>query len=146
MAQASLYRASFVKVIFRTIGVSTISLFLVWNPIVLRPRFWDTSVMVRSVTLDATLLVAGVGLCCSRKWAALVCTVILVWVAIGLGRASDPSGILLTMLLLTPLALFPVFWRVLEWGKSRDLLIVLGGVAVSALCQYVAFFMYRHPK
>ena len=40
------------KVIFRLLGVCTLVLFLFWNPVMLRPRSWNASVVVRSMVID----------------------------------------------------------------------------------------------
>ena len=144
MLQPPAYRAGFGTIIFRAIGVCALLLVLLWNPIVLAPRFWNASVIARSILLDATLLAAGVGLFCLRKWAALLCGVLSLWAAVGLGRTSDPAGVLLTVILLTPLLLFFIFWRTLVWGnKTRDLLMVLAAVMVSSMIEYVAFLIHR---
>ncbi len=144
MLQPTAYRAGFGTIIFRVIGVCAVVLFLLWNPIVLPPRFWNASVIARSIVLDTTLLAVGVGLFCIRKWAALLCGVLSVWAAIALGRTSDPAGVLLTVILLTPLPLFFIFWRILAWGnKTRDLPMVLAAVMVSSIVEWVAFLLHR---
>jgi hypothetical protein len=145
MEQTNPFRIGFGRVICRAIGICVVLLFLLWNPIVLQPRFWDASVVVRSIAVDATLLVVGVGLFCLRRWAALLCIALSVCFAHGLGAPADPAGILLTVILLIPLPVAFVFWQILTWGnKKRDPLIAIAGVMVSAIVHYGAFLMHVH--
>jgi hypothetical protein len=122
------------EIIFRIVGSAALLLFLLWNPIVLPPRVWNASVIARGMTLDATLIVIGVGLFRSRRWAALLCAAVAVDFAIGLARTPDVSGVGLTAILLTPLRLTFIFWRNLVWGDNRrDPLFAFAGVMVSAI-------------
>jgi len=145
MEQANSFTGGFGTIIFRVIGVCTLLLFLFWNPIVLQPRFWDTSVVVGSIAIDATLLVVGVGLFCLRRWAALLCIALSVCFAFGLARPTEPAGILLVVIVLTPLPIAVVSWNPLkrvDW--KRDPLIAVSGVMVSAIVHGGAFLIRVH--
>ena len=128
------------RVIFGTVGLSAILLFLLWNPLVLRPRFWSATVVVRSLSIDTALLVIGVGLIRLRRWAALAASVFAAYVAIDFVATSGGLGVPLTLSLLTPVPLTLIFWRELVGGdKRRDLLLAVAGLMVSALFHYAAF-------
>ena len=91
------------------------------------------------------LLVIGVGLIRLRRWAALLASVLAVYVAIDSATTGGGLGVVLTLGLLTPLLLTVVFWRDLIWGdKWRDLLLGVASLAVSGLLHYAAFVI-RHP-
>src|ERR1700674_4615551 len=85
------------RVIFGTVCLSAILLFLLWNPLVLRPRFWNATVVVRSLFIDVALLLIGVGLILLRRWAALLASVLAVYVAIDFTSAGGGLGIALTL-------------------------------------------------
>ena len=144
MERATPHGDAFGKVIFRAVGLCTLFFFLFANPLVLRPRFWTASVIARSMAIDATLLVVGAGLVGLRRWAAVLSSGIGLYLAIELGIAGAGAGLLLSLTLLAPLPLTFIFWRALLWGdKRRDLLLAVGGLAVSALVHYAAF-LRRH--
>jgi len=67
------------KVIFRVLGICALALFLVSNPILLRHRFWTAEVVTRSVALEFTLLVIGIGLLALRKWSAVLASLLAVY-------------------------------------------------------------------
>ena len=101
------------KVIFRVVGACALLLFLFWNPLVLRPRFWNASVLARSMAIDTALIVEA-----AHVWLSLM--------------------LLTTALILA--VLIVVFWRTLAWGNwVLDPLFVLGSVVVCALINYIAF-------
>jgi hypothetical protein len=132
------------RVIFGTVGLCAILLFLLWNPLVLRPRFWNAKVVVRSLSIDAALPVVGIGLICFRRWAALVASALAAYLAIYSVSTGGRFGVPMSLILLTPLPLTVVFWGDLVWGdKRRDLLLALASVTVSALIHYAAF-VARH--
>jgi hypothetical protein len=133
------------RVLFTTAGLCAISLFLLWNPLVLRPRFWSATIVIRSLSIDAMLLLIGVGLIRLRRWAALLASALAVCVAVDFATTREGLGVALTLGLLTPLLLTVVFWRDLVWGdKWRDLLLGVASLAVSGLLHYSAFVI-RHP-
>jgi hypothetical protein len=71
MRQANPTKRLVGHIVFGNVGGCAILLFLLWNPLVLRPRFWNAWVIVRSFSIDAALLLIGVGLIHLRRWAAL---------------------------------------------------------------------------
>jgi hypothetical protein len=144
MEQVSSNKRAVARVVFRTVGLCAVLLFLLWNPLVLRPRFWTATVVVRSLSIDAALLLIGVGLIRLRRWAALLASVLAVYVAIDFASTGGGLGVALTLSLLTPLPLTVVFWRDLVWGDKRsDLLLALASVIVSALFHYAAFVIHH---
>lgn len=144
MEQVSLNKRAIARVVFRTVGLCVVLLFLLCNPLVLRPRFWSAPVVVRSLSIDAALLLIGVGLIRLRRWAALLASALAVYVAIDFASTGGGLGVALTLSLLTPLPLTVVFWRDLGWGDKRsNLLLVLASVMVSALFHYAAFVIHH---
>jgi hypothetical protein len=144
MEQVSLNKRAIACVVFRTLGLCAVLLFLLWNPLVLRPRFWSAPVVVRSLSIDAALLLIGVGLIRLRRWAALLASALAVYVAIDFASTGGGLGVALTLSLLTPLPLTVVFWRDLGWGDNRsNLLWVLASVMVSLLLHYAAFVIHH---
>jgi hypothetical protein len=131
-------------VMFTTAGLCAILLFLLWNPLVLRPRLWSATVVGRSLLIDATLLLIGVGLCRLRRWAALLASVLAVYVAIDFATTGGGLVVALTLGLLTPLLLTVVFWRDLVWGdKWRDLLLGVASLVMSGLLHFAAFLIHH---
>jgi len=144
MEQVSSNKRAVARVVFRTVGLCAVLLFLLWNPLVLRPRVWSATVVVRSLSIDAALLLIGVGLIRLRRWAALLASVLAVYVAIDFASTGGGLGVALTLSLLTSLPLTVVFWRDLVWGDKRsDLLLAFGSVTVSALFHYAAFVIHH---
>jgi hypothetical protein len=144
MEQVSPNQRTVARVVFATLGLCAILLFLLWNPLVLRPRFWSARVVVRSLSIDTALLVIGVGLILLRRWAALLASVLAACVAISFAKAGSGLGLPLTLGLLTPLPLTLVFWRDLVWGDNRrDLLLAFASLIVSALGHGLAFVIYH---
>jgi hypothetical protein len=135
------------KMAFKVMGACALLLFLFWNPLLLRPRFWNVSAVARSWTIDAILLVGGCGLIYLRKWAALLSSLLGAYVAltpIKSGVGVSAASVALSLIVLLPLLLSAVFWRKLVWGdRRRDPLFALVGVAASGLLQYVAFLVHR---
>jgi hypothetical protein len=138
MEQAISYRDACGRLVFRAIGGLALLLVLFWNPIVLRPRFWNATVIARGVATEVTLIVVGIGLVCSRKWSAIGLTVVAAFLLAEGGLAAVGVCIFLTSLILTI-----VFWPALVPGKRRDLLYVFAAVLTSALVEYVAFVFRR---
>ena len=144
MEQVSSHKRTVASVMFTTAGLCAILLFLLWNPLVLRPRFWSATVVIRSLSIDAMLLLIGVGLIRLRRWAALLASVLAVYVAIDFATKGGGLGIPLSLGLLTPLLPTVVFWRDLVWGdKWRDLLLGVASLAVSGLLHYAAFVTHH---
>ena len=142
MEQVSSNKCTVARVMFTTAGLGAILLFLLWNPLVLRPRFWSARVVVRSLLLDAALLLIGVGLIRLRRWAALMASALAVYVAIDFEIRGGELGLAWTLGLLIPLLLTLVFWRESAWGdKRRDLLLALASLIVSGLFHCAAFAM-----
>jgi hypothetical protein len=140
MEQASPNKRTVARVMFATLGLCAVLLFLLWNPIVLRPRFWSATVVIRSLSIDTALLLIGVGLILLRRWAALLASALGVYAAIDFKSTGGGIGVPLTLGLLIPLLLTVVFWQDLVWGeKRRDLLLTLASLIVSGLFQYAAF-------
>jgi hypothetical protein len=140
MEQVSSNKRTVARVIFTTAGLCAILLFLLWNPLVLRPRIWSAKVVVRSLSIDAVLLLVGIGLIRLRRWAAVLASVLAVYVAIHFKITGGGFGVLLALGLLMPLLLTVVFWRNLVWGnKRRDLLLTLASLIVSGLFHCAAF-------
>jgi hypothetical protein len=138
------------NVVFRILGFCAVLLFLLCNPLVLRPRFWSASIVLWSVTLDAALLVVGIGLVFLRRWAALLASVLGAYVAMHFAIASKGTGfgapliLVLLMPLLICLPLTVVFWKNLVPGdRRRDPLFVLAGLIIIALLHYLAFVIRR---
>jgi len=117
MERANSKKRALGHVLFRTVGLCAVLLFLLWNPLVLRPRFWSATVVVRSLSIDAALLLIGVGLIRLRRWAALLASVLAVYVAIDSASTGGGLGVPLTLCLLTPLPLTVVFWPRLGVGR-----------------------------
>lgn len=124
------------KLVFRIMGALALSLALVSNPVVLRPRFWNATVIVRGVAIEATLIAVGIGLLYVRKWAAINLSVVAALLLTERGLGAIALCILLILLILTV-----AFWPALVRGKRRDLLYVLVAVLVSVITQYVAFVL-----
>jgi hypothetical protein len=144
MEQVSSNKRAVARVVFRTVGLCAVLLFLLWNPLVLRPRFWNATVVVRSLSIDAALLLIGIGLIRLRRWAALLASVLAVYVAIDFKIAGGSLGVPSTLGLLIPLLLTVVFWRDLAWGdKRRDLLLTLASLIVSGFFHYAAFVIHH---
>ncbi len=136
MEQALTYRDAG-KVVFRVLGIAVLASFLVSNPIVLRPRFWTTAVVVRSLILNAAQLAIGMELIRLRRWAAAIASLVAAYAAFTLGQDVHFA---LRLILLMPLLLTVMFWASLEWSfKRRDCLYLLAAIAMSALFQYIAF-------
>jgi hypothetical protein len=56
MEQVNVDKRTVARVLFTTAGLCVILLLLLWNPFVLRPRFCSATVVLRSLSLDAMLL------------------------------------------------------------------------------------------
>jgi hypothetical protein len=144
MEQANSNKRAVGRVMFRTVGLCALLLFLLWNPLILRPRFWNASVVVRSFSIDTALLAIGIGLIRLRRWAALLASVLGACVAIDFAITGGGLGVPLTLSFLTPLPLTVVFWRDLVWGnRRRDLLLALASLILSALFHYAAFVSHH---
>ena len=129
-------------VVFGTVGLCAILLFLLWNPLVLRPRFWNAEIVFRSLSMDTALLVIGVGVIRLRRWAALLASVFAACFAVDYATTGVGLGVPLTLFILTPVPLTLIFWRELVWGnKRRDLLLVLASLLLSALLHFTAFVL-----
>lgn len=142
MEQSSNYH-DLAKVLCRLAGVAALLLLLLWNPLVLRPRFWTPAAVAYSVSVDSALIIAGVGLVCLRKLGgvAISALALLLFTQI----AVQSAGLPWSLILLLPIFLTAFFWRVLRWGNSRrDALFALGSIVASGLLNYIAFVM-RHP-
>ena len=131
------------RVIFKLIGICPLVLFLLWNPVILRPRSWNAHVVARSMAFDTGLLVVGIGFIWLIRWAAFLSFALAEWGIFGVMGAPE-TRVALTLVFLVPLILTVVFWRNLVWGsRLRDLLLVLASIAVSAIVHYTAFLL-RH--
>jgi hypothetical protein len=127
------------KALSRLGGTCTLFLFLFWNPLVLRPRVWSLSAIAFLVTMDATLLAAGMGLILLRKWGALLVSASTLFLLV---RTGQSEGIAWVLILLVPLPFTIVFWRILIWGNKRfDPLLALGSVTASGVINYIAYAM-----
>jgi hypothetical protein len=128
-------------------GACAILLFFFANPLVLRPRFWNLSVVANLWVMDAILLVGGFGLIYRRKWAALLSSAAAVYVAFsGIRNFThiDTADTTLLLIFLLPVLLVVAFWRTLAWGNRRhDPLFVLAGVVASGLLVCLAFVIQR---
>jgi len=135
-------RHDIAKVLCRLTGVATLLLLLFWNPLFLRPRFWTAPAIAFSVSIDAALIIAGVGLVCLKKWGALVISAVALLLLTR--TAAQGAGFPWSLILLLPALFSAVCWRVLSWGNSRrDFLFALASIVTSGLLSYVAFVM-RH--
>jgi hypothetical protein len=76
MEQTISFRDTLGRMVFRIMGGLALLLALLWNPMVLRPRFWNATVVAREVAVEVTLIVVGIGLVCVRKWAAIGVSVV----------------------------------------------------------------------
>src|ERR1700733_3322811 len=103
MEHVSSNKRTAARILFISAGFFTILLFLLWNPLVLRPRSWSAAVVVRSLSIDALLLLIGVGLIRLRRWAALLASVLAVYVAVDLVTTRGGLGVVLALGLLMPL-------------------------------------------
>jgi len=138
MEQPSNYH-DLAKALCRLSGVAAFLLILFWNPVVLRPRFWTASAVAYSVSVDAALIIACVGLLCLRKWGALAISALALLLLTRMG-----TGLQWSLILLLPIFFTALVWRALRWGKWRhDLVLALGSIAASGLLTYIAFVM-RH--
>jgi len=135
------------KIAFLLQGACAILLFFFANPLVLRPRFWNLSVVANLWLMDAILLVGGFGLIYRRKWAALLSSAVAVYVAFsGIRNVThiDTADTTLLLIFLLPVLLVVAFWRTLAWGNRRhDPLFVLAGVVASGLLVCLAFVIQR---
>jgi len=144
MEQVALDRRDVARVIFTTCGSCPILLFLFWNPLVLHPRFWNVKVVIWSLSIDTALGLMGVGLILLRRWAALLASLMAVYLVIDLERRGGGVGVGLILGLLTPTLLTLVFWRDLKWGeKRRDPLWALAILIGSGLIVYAAFLIHH---
>jgi hypothetical protein len=145
MTEINEYRDFCGKAVLRVFGVCALLFFLAANPLVLRPRSWNMAVAVRSTAIDAAVFAGGAGLILLRRWAAILTSALAAYIAILL--LSSTTGLVevcLSLLLLIPLVLTVVFWRILVWGdRFRDPLLVLATIGVSALVYYTAFILSR---
>jgi len=141
MAQFDEYRNFCGKVVFRAVGVGAFLLFLLWNPLVLRPRLWNTSVVAHSMAIDAALLAIGIGLFGLRRWAAILSSALTGYVAFPyLLSSTAGTQVFPILIVLVPSVLTVVFWQALAWGnKLREPFLVLVIVLVDALIHYAAF-------
>jgi hypothetical protein len=149
MRQLDDYKTFYGKVIFRLVGGCALLLFLFWNPLVLPPRFWNASVVARSMAIDTTLVVVGIGLIGLRRWAGFLslglagCTG-LSFLLSSTEAANVWPNLVLLMPALVLAVLIVVFWRTLVWGNGLlDPLLALGGVVMCALIHYIAFIIRR---
>jgi hypothetical protein len=126
------------KVAFRVIGGLALLLACFWNPIILRPRFWNATVIARGMAIEAMLIVFGIGLICIRKWAAVGLTAAAVFLL-----SQGGLGVVGVCIFLSPLILTVAFWRALVSGKRRDFFYALAGVLISVLMEYGAFVFRR---
>lgn len=135
------------KMAFRVMGACAVVAFLFFNPLVLRPRIWNLSVVANSWAIDSALLVGGFGLFYRRKWAAVLSSVAAVYIALATSRRIADMNIadaISLLLLLLPLLFSVPFWRTLIWGsRRRDPLFASAGVAISGLVELLAFLI--HP-
>lgn len=145
MGQLDYDKKFYAKVIFRVVGGCPLLLFLFWNPLVLPPRFWNASVAARSMAIDTTLIVVGVGLIALRRWAGLLSLALAGCIGFAfLVSSTEVEHVWTSLMLLTSAlilaALIVVFWQTLAWGNLiLDPLFALGAVVVSALIHYTAF-------
>lgn len=129
------------RMIFKVLGGCFVALFLVSNPLVLRPRLWQTSLIVRSMALDSALILIGVGFIWLRRWAALLAWVFAGSLAFALLISGQPF---LSIPILIPLIFTVMFWRTLTWGNlTRDSLLLLVAVGLTAVVHYAAFLLRR---
>ncbi len=127
------------KAAFRLIGTCGLIFLLFWNPLVLRPRFWNPSVFFGFLFIDAALLVGSAGLLSLRKWAALLFLALSSYLAFVFSRGGHVAAIVIVVM---PLIISVAFWRDLVWGKAgRDSLLVVGGVVAAGVVDYLAFFI-----
>jgi hypothetical protein len=112
-----------------------LALFL--NPIVLHPRFWNATVVAREVAMDATIIVIGLGLVVSRKWAAVFLSLVSAFLI------AEGGGVFAICVFLTSLILDAMFWSALIDGKRRDLLYFFTAVLISLLMESLAFVLRR---
>jgi hypothetical protein len=138
MEQVISYRDACGKLVFRIIGGSALLLAVFWNPLVLRPRFWNATVVTREVAIEVTLIVVGIGLVRVRKWAAVGLSVLAASLL-----AENGLGAVAVCIFLASSILTVAFWPSLVSGKLRDLLYVVGAVLISVLTEYVAFVFKR---
>jgi len=149
MRQLDDYRTFYGKVIFRVVGGCALLLFLLWNPLVLPPRVWNPSVVARSMAIDTTLVVVGIGLIGLRRWAGLLSLALAGCIGFAFLLSSTEAAHVWISLILLMLSLFlallvVVFWRILTWGNGLlDPLLALGAVVLCALINYIAF-VARH--
>src|SRR5437868_551599 len=132
------------KAASRLIGTCCLLLLLFWNPLVLRPRFWNVRVFVSFSIIDAALLVCGVGLLFLRKSAALLCSGLAGYVGFTLAPKGEGPWIIIAAL---PLFFTVAFWRNLVWGNGgRDTLFSLIALLAIALVNSVAFLTYARSN
>lgn len=132
-------RNTFGRVVFRIIGACALLLAAFWNPIVLRPRFWNATVIAHGIAIEAILIAVGFGLIGIRKWAAVGLSLVA---ALSVAKYGfDLFGI---CLFLIPSILTIVFWPALVRGKRRDCPYVLAAVLISVLTEYIAFALRHH--
>lgn len=137
------YKSAVALVAFRGMGLCYLAFFLFSNPLVVPPRFWDATVIARSVSIDAALLIIAVGLFGLRRWAACLACIVAVTIAVGTADPGTPMGLLTILLLFSPCVMTWYFWQLLvPANKRRDLLLVLGSAAVSAAVHLAAFLTY----
>ena len=99
---------------------------------------------MRTLLLDEAVVLVGVGLILLRRWAALLASVMAVYLAIYSARGGGGVGAVLTLSLLTPLLLTLLFWRDLVWGaRWGDLLLILATLILNGMIVYAAFLI-RH--
>jgi hypothetical protein len=119
-------------------GGFTLLLALFWNPIVLRPRFWNATAETRGVAIEAVLILVGLGLIGIRKWAAIGLSVVTASLV-----AEGGLGWFGVCMFLAPSILTAVYWSALARGKRQDIAYIFAAVLISALMEYVAFVFRR---
>jgi hypothetical protein len=135
----SLDRELLAKIAFRILGIGLLLLFLVSNPLVLRPRFWNASFVSRSMTINAVLLLEAFGFLLLRKWAALLNVVALVTIAFISSTVGFNGAVI--GLTLVPVALSVFFWRNLVWGNHLRDFATCALLIVLVLLAHVAVYL-----
>lgn len=139
MESSSSYR-NVGEALSRFAGVGALILLLLWNPLVLHPRYWTATTVSLSVLLDAALIIAGAGLLCLRKLGGLALSAVslLLLTRTAVQIVAFPWS--LTLLL--PIFFTAFLWRLLRWDSGgRAAFFILGSMVASGLLNYIAFLM-----
>ena len=128
--------------LFIVMGLVSIGLFALWNPLLLTPRTWGAEVLVRSTVLDSALIIGGMGLIARRRWAGLLAAIAGLVIAADVGISIGAWGLALFVL---PSLITATCWGALTPANpKRDTAIAALGMVLSATVNAAAHVAHWH--